>query len=138
MNRWFLLFVGLLVVAIVGYAVFKSRSGAHAAAPPEIPADVTDPPIWKVIAAKRAAVIADPRSATAWGELGMAFDAHERWVLHGLLSGRPGEGCVGAVRQYGVPDPVLPHRLVSRLAASAADRDRGIGEPAETARCERD
>ena len=79
MNRRFLLVVGLLALAIVGYVVFKSRSGARAAEPPEIPADVSDPPIWKVIAAKRAAVIADPRSATAWGELGMAFDAHERW-----------------------------------------------------------
>jgi tetratricopeptide (TPR) repeat protein len=32
-----------------------------------------------VIAAKRAAVVAEPRSASAWGGLGMAFDAHERW-----------------------------------------------------------
>ena len=80
MNRRFLLFVGLLVVAVVGYAVFKSKlTTDRTAQPPEIPADVTDPPIWKVIAAKRAAVIANPRSATAWGELGMAFDTHERW-----------------------------------------------------------
>jgi tetratricopeptide (TPR) repeat protein len=79
-KRRFLLVVGLLVVAAVGYAVHKYRvSAARTTQPPEIPADVTDPPIRKVIAAKRAAVVADPRSATAWGELGMAFDAHERW-----------------------------------------------------------
>jgi tetratricopeptide (TPR) repeat protein len=79
-KRRFALVVGLLVMAAVGYAVFQYIvSTARAAEPPEIPADVTDPPIRKVIAAKRAAVVADPRSATAWGELGMAFDTHERW-----------------------------------------------------------
>ena len=80
MKRTLALVVGLLVVAAVGYAVFKyTVSAGHRAEPPEIPADVTDPPIRRVIAAKRAAVVADSRSATAWGELGMAFDAHERW-----------------------------------------------------------
>ncbi len=70
----------MLVVAAVGYAVFKyAVSAGHSAEPPAIPDDVTDPPIRRIIAAKRAAVVADPRSATAWGELGMAFDTHERW-----------------------------------------------------------
>jgi tetratricopeptide (TPR) repeat protein len=79
-NRKLALVVGLVVVAAVGYAVFKyTASAARAAQPPEIPADVTDPSIRRVIAAKRAAVVAAPRSATAWGELGLAFDAHERW-----------------------------------------------------------
>jgi tetratricopeptide (TPR) repeat protein len=77
-NRRLALVVGVLVVAAVGYAVFKYTVGAGAE-PPQIPADVTDPAIRKIIAAKRAAVVADPRSATAWGDLGMAFDAHERW-----------------------------------------------------------
>jgi tetratricopeptide (TPR) repeat protein len=76
-NRKFALVVGVVVVAAVGFAGFKYI--VSAARPPEIPNDVTDPPIRKVIAAKRAAVVADPRSAAAWGELGMAFDAHERW-----------------------------------------------------------
>jgi tetratricopeptide (TPR) repeat protein len=80
-KRRLALLVGLLVLAALGCAVLKYiESAARATAPPEIPADVTDPPIREVIAAKRAAVIADPRSATAWGELGMAFDAHERWA----------------------------------------------------------
>jgi tetratricopeptide (TPR) repeat protein len=79
-NRHFLLVLCLLVVAVVGYALFKYNVSARdTAKPPEIPADVTDPPIRKVIEAKRAAVVADPGSAKAWGELGMAFDAHERW-----------------------------------------------------------
>jgi tetratricopeptide (TPR) repeat protein len=79
-KRTLALVVGVLVVAAVGYAVFKyTLSAGPRPEPPEIPADVTDPPIRKVIAAKRAAVVADPRSATAWGELAMAFDTHERW-----------------------------------------------------------
>src|SRR5262245_9669560 len=79
-KRRLALVVGLLVVAAVGYAVFRyTVSAGRRAKPPEIPADVTDPPIRKLIAAKRAAVVADRRSATAWGELGMAFDAHELW-----------------------------------------------------------
>ena len=80
MNRRFLLVVGLVVVAVAGYAVYKYRaSAARRDAPPEIPADVTDPPIRRVIEAKRAAVVANPQSPNAWGQLGMAFDAHERW-----------------------------------------------------------
>ncbi len=80
MNRPLAVVFGLLAVAAVGYAVFKyTASAGNRTEPPEIPADVTDPPIRKVIASKRAAVVADPRSATAWGELGTAFDAHEYW-----------------------------------------------------------
>jgi tetratricopeptide (TPR) repeat protein len=78
-NRRYLLVFGVLVAAAVGYGVFKPSSAHRTAKPPEIPADVTDPPIRKVIEAKRAAVVASPRSGAAWGELGMAFDAHERW-----------------------------------------------------------
>jgi tetratricopeptide (TPR) repeat protein len=83
MNRRFVLVTGLLVLAATVYAVLHYTVFAERAAavlPPEIPADVTDPPIRKVIAAKRAAVLADPQNATTWGELGMAFDAHEQWV----------------------------------------------------------
>lgn len=80
MNRLVLLAVGLLAVVAVGYAVFRYAAPANpAVAPPEIPPDITDPSIREVIAAKRAAAVADPRGAAAWGELGMAFDAHERW-----------------------------------------------------------
>lgn len=63
--------------AVLKYTVFAERT-VHRS-PPEIPADVTDPPIRKVIESRRKAVIADPSSANAWGELGMAFDAHEQW-----------------------------------------------------------
>jgi tetratricopeptide (TPR) repeat protein len=38
---------------------------------------LTDPPARKIIESKRQAVQAAPRSGPAWGELGMAFHAHE-------------------------------------------------------------
>jgi tetratricopeptide (TPR) repeat protein len=83
-NRRFALVSGLLIMGTVAYAVLHYTVFAERAAvvlPPEIPADVIDPPIRKIISAKRAAVLADPRNATAWGELAMAFDAHEQWVV---------------------------------------------------------
>lgn len=80
MNRKLALVICLLLVAAAGYVVFNYTAiAARPPEPPDVPADITDPPMRKVIAAKRAAVVADPRSAVAWGELGMAFDAHERW-----------------------------------------------------------
>lgn len=82
MNRLLLLGVGLLAAAAVGYAVYRyARPADRGPAPPEVPADVTDPSIREVIAGKRAAAAARPNDAAAWGELGMAFDAHERWDL---------------------------------------------------------
>src|SRR5207245_171994 len=45
--------------------------------PPPVPEALTDPPARQVVEGKRQAVLAAPRSGTAWGELAMAFDAHE-------------------------------------------------------------
>ena len=45
---------------------------------PDVPAEWTDPPMRELAAEKRRAVEAAPRDGTAWGELGMVFDAHER------------------------------------------------------------
>ncbi len=78
MNRKSAPVVGLLLAAALGYAALRVV-GQRTTQPPEIPGDITDPPIRRVIASKRAAVVGDPHRAAAWGELGMAFDAHERW-----------------------------------------------------------
>jgi tetratricopeptide (TPR) repeat protein len=66
----------LLAAAGISYYLLVGRAPGP---PPPVPAELTDPPVRKVIEEKRQAVLAAPRSATAWGELGMAFDAHERW-----------------------------------------------------------
>jgi tetratricopeptide (TPR) repeat protein len=64
----------LAVAAGIGYFLWAGRVGAQ---PPAAPAQLTDPPARKIIEEKRQVVLAAPRSGSAWGELGMAFDVHE-------------------------------------------------------------
>jgi tetratricopeptide (TPR) repeat protein len=77
MKRTVRLAALLAVAAGLGYYLWASR-GASGSPPPPVPAEVTDPPARGVIESKRRAVLAAPRSGTAWGELAMAFDAHDR------------------------------------------------------------
>jgi tetratricopeptide (TPR) repeat protein len=78
MSRRIILVVAafLAVGAVVGYYLWAGR-GTVAPPPPLIPAELTDPPARKVVEGKRQAVLAAPRSGDAWGELGMALDAHD-------------------------------------------------------------
>jgi tetratricopeptide (TPR) repeat protein len=64
------------VAAGIGIYLWVER-GSIGPPPPPVPAELTDPPARKLIEAKRQAVLAAPRNGTAWGVLGMAFDAHE-------------------------------------------------------------
>jgi tetratricopeptide (TPR) repeat protein len=66
----------VIAAAGIGYYLWAGR-GAAGPQPPPLPAALTDPPVRKMIDGKRQAVLAAPRSGTAWGELGMAFDAHD-------------------------------------------------------------
>src|SRR5437879_1477428 len=66
----------LVAAAGVGYYLWFGRAPA-APSPPPVPEALTDPPARKIVEQKRQAVLAAPKSGTAWGELGMAFDAHE-------------------------------------------------------------
>jgi tetratricopeptide (TPR) repeat protein len=77
-RRTLLVTVTVLAAAAagVGYFLWVGR-GAVEPPPPPVPAELTDPPARKLIERKRQAVLAAPRSGTAWGELGMAFDAHD-------------------------------------------------------------
>ncbi len=80
MNKLFLLGIVALAAAGGGAAWYFSAGNSPAAPPiPDVPADWTDPPMREWVGAKRRAVVADPKSAAAWGELGMAFEAHERF-----------------------------------------------------------
>ena len=67
--------VVLAAAAGIGYCLWAGRGAAGP--PPPVPAQLTDPPIRQVIEGKRRTVLAAPRSGTAWGELAMAFDAHD-------------------------------------------------------------
>jgi tetratricopeptide (TPR) repeat protein len=66
----------LVAAAGIGYYLWAGR-GAAGPAPPPVPDALTDPPARKVVEEKRQAVLAAPRSGTAWGELAMAFNAHD-------------------------------------------------------------
>jgi tetratricopeptide (TPR) repeat protein len=76
MNRSLLAIAAVLVAAAgVGYLLFGR--GAGGPPPPPVPPELTDPPARGVVEGKRQAVLADPKSGTAWGELGMALHAHD-------------------------------------------------------------
>jgi tetratricopeptide (TPR) repeat protein len=66
----------LAMAAGVGYSLWVGH-GEVGPPPPPVPAELTDPPARKLVEAKRQAVLAAPRSGAAWGELGMAFHAHD-------------------------------------------------------------
>jgi tetratricopeptide (TPR) repeat protein len=65
----------LAAATIAYYTVHGPWSTVHG--PPLVPAELTDPLARKMMEGKRQAVLVAPRSGTAWGELAMAFDAHE-------------------------------------------------------------
>jgi tetratricopeptide (TPR) repeat protein len=70
--------VAIAVVAVaagIGYYLWVNREVVGP--PPPVPAELTDPPARKMVESKRQAVLAALPSGTAWGELAMAFDAHE-------------------------------------------------------------
>jgi tetratricopeptide (TPR) repeat protein len=119
---------------------------------------LTDPQARKVVEGKRRAVLAAPHSGTAWGELAMAFDAHEasaeavacyrramdldpndaRWPF--LLAGRLNRGGVEADKELAVllyrraaecPPPSSAHRATALL--SLADLLTELGRADEAA-----
>jgi tetratricopeptide (TPR) repeat protein len=69
-----LIIILLIAVAGIGYYLWAGRRGAE---PPPVPAELTDPPARRIVEDKRRAVLAAPRSGSAWGELGMAFAAQD-------------------------------------------------------------
>jgi tetratricopeptide (TPR) repeat protein len=80
MNRRIILMAATVLAVAAGIAFYLWRAGSvsdRSDPPPMVPAGLTDPPARKVVEGKRQAVLAAPRSGAAWGELGMAFDAHD-------------------------------------------------------------
>jgi tetratricopeptide (TPR) repeat protein len=80
-RRWGLL--GLLAVvglASAGLGVYAWRQRGPDAPPiPAVDLDRADPEVAEVISNARAAVVSKPRSAQAWGELGMALHANSHY-----------------------------------------------------------
>ena len=74
-RRTLLLLLAVTAVAAGGTALWSRR--AVGPPPPAVPAELNDPPARRLVETKRQAVLASPASAAAWGELAMAYDAHE-------------------------------------------------------------
>src|SRR5262249_28910269 len=77
MRRRLLAAVFLIAGAVGAGYYFWSGRVVDAPQPPSVPEKFTDPPVRTAIESKRQAVLTAPRSGTAWGELAMAFDAHD-------------------------------------------------------------
>lgn len=72
-RRWIhLITLGLLVAGFLGW-----RHLTAPPAPPAVPADAIDPAVTEAVQTARDAVVASPRSAQAWGHLGMVLRAHD-------------------------------------------------------------
>lgn len=79
MSRTLLLATTGLIAAVLAAAYYCTPARrTEALSIPDVPGEWTDAPMRELLADKRRKVEAAPRDGTAWGELGMAFDAHER------------------------------------------------------------
>jgi tetratricopeptide (TPR) repeat protein len=79
---------------------------------------LTDPPARKLVEAKRQAVLASPRSGTAWGELGMAFNAHDA-----LAEAVP---CYRRAMQLDPKDARWAYLLAGQLKPSEPGREEAV------------
>jgi tetratricopeptide (TPR) repeat protein len=157
MNRTLLAVAAVLVAAAgVGYYLWSGR-GHAGQPPPPVPDALTDPPARQMVEGKRQAVLADPRRGPAWGELGMAFQAHEvfdeamacyrraldldandaRWpyLLASLVNGRgTGDDKEEAVRLYrraaDSPGATFPQRATALLTLADLLTELGRGDEA--------
>src|SRR5579862_6688316 len=84
MGRGRKLTIGALgsIVLLGGVAIAWQRLHSHSsqsrtATPPEISAAVVEPEVRAVLTKARDRVINEPRSETAWGDLGLLFRAHK-------------------------------------------------------------
>ena len=74
--RWVAVLLPIAVLGVSSYLLWGMR-GSQGPTPPPVPGEWSDPPIREIVEKKRQAILANPNDAKAWGELGMAFDAHE-------------------------------------------------------------
>jgi tetratricopeptide (TPR) repeat protein len=105
----------LAAAAGIGYYLWANR-GAAGPSPPPIPDALTDPPARKVVEEKRQAVLAAPTSGTAWGELGMAFQAHD--------AQDEATACYRRATELDPDDARWPYLLAGQLLRSGTGPDR--------------
>jgi tetratricopeptide (TPR) repeat protein len=118
--RGWLVAVALLLLLIVGWWLWR-RAGV--AAPPEIDFAGIDPAVVRAIQETQAAVRAAPRSAAAWGRLGMVLRAHE--------FGPQADFCFARAEALDATDPRWPYlqgvpRLLTGPAAAIPFLERAV------------
>jgi tetratricopeptide (TPR) repeat protein len=116
MKRTVLVAAAVLAMAAgsVGYYLWVGR--AEASPPPPVPAELTDPPARKIIQSKRQAVLTAPRNGIAWGELAMAFDAHD--------AATEALACYRRAMDLDPNDARWPFLLGAQLNRSGTDADK--------------
>ncbi len=105
----------VLVIAGAGAAALWPKSATVAGPPaavPEIPADWADPAMLELVGAKRRAVLDAPSDGAAWGELGLAFDAHE--------GSAQAQACYAEARRLAPRDGRWAYYLAKGAAAAQA------------------
>lgn len=76
-RRLLLLAIPVCLAVVGAAAAWHLNSRSDTVAPPAIPEDARDEAVVLALTKAREGVLQDPRSAEAWGELGMVFKAHE-------------------------------------------------------------
>lgn len=109
----------LLVTAVIGYYLVAGRPAGPP--PPPLPVELNDPLARKAVEGKRQAVLAAPGNSIAWGELAMAFDAHE--------SAAEAETCYRRAMSLDPADARWPYLLalqLNRQRDSDADKEEVV------------
>ena len=101
-----------LAVAGAGGAWWMTRP--RLPSPPEVPAQIEDPVVRDTLTAARQAVVANPRSGEAWGELGMIFRAH-------ALNGQSND-CFREAAHLDPTNPRWPYLIGTLQAILAPDQ----------------
>ncbi|MBI5758391.1 MAG: hypothetical protein HZA46_07730, partial [Planctomycetales bacterium] len=72
-----ILSAGLLLLVLLGGVLWRGKSRESLDEPPDIDSSATSPSVARAIKDARQRVLVQPRSAEAWGRLGMLLLAHE-------------------------------------------------------------
>src|SRR5260370_26493440 len=116
-RRIIFMFATLLAVGGgLGYYLWAGRSAAVGPPPPLAPAELTDPPARKVVEGMRQPALAALRGGTAWGELAMAFDAHD--------TSAEAVACYRRAMDLDPKDARWPFLLAGQLNRSGAGADK--------------
>jgi tetratricopeptide (TPR) repeat protein len=108
------LLLGAALAAAVAVAWLRLRGAPPA--PPEVALTDADPEVAEAVRAARAGVLSEPRSAAAWGRLGMVLRAHDY--------GPESSACFAQAERLDPKDPRWPY--LRGLTLLLSDPDAGL------------